>query len=170
MRPFYRRMRAKERSLPAVSELQQLYSYDPSTGLITRLGRKPHTYKPPKNPHVYHSVFLRSKGGAKLSVKAHRLAWALHTGHWPKDVIDHINRDKHDNRFCNLRDVPLHVNAQNKPSIGIYRAGFIWKYLEGRTGKTTYGNFCKCLKARNAKRRDLLTLQKARATRGLASA
>ena len=44
---------------------------------------------------------------------AHRLVWAWHTREWPKGEIDHINGDKLDNRFENLRDVTRRVNKQN---------------------------------------------------------
>ena len=45
---------------------------------------------------------------------AHRVAWALHHGDWPEHTIDHINRDRSDNRLENLRDVPQAVNNTNK--------------------------------------------------------
>ena len=45
---------------------------------------------------------------------AHRVAWALYCGEWPKHTIDHINRDGTDNRIENLRDVPQQVNNNNK--------------------------------------------------------
>jgi hypothetical protein len=43
----------------------------------------------------------------------HRLAWLYTFGYWPTNAIDHVNRDKHDNRLCNLRDVPTVINLQN---------------------------------------------------------
>lgn len=43
---------------------------------------------------------------------AHRLAWLVHYGYFPR-VIDHINRDRTDNRIINLRDVTPKQNAEN---------------------------------------------------------
>lgn len=45
---------------------------------------------------------------------AHRVAWAIHFGEWPKRDIDHINRNPLDNRICNLRDCSRSVNIHNK--------------------------------------------------------
>lgn len=47
---------------------------------------------------------------------AHRLAWFLHYGTWPEREIDHINRDKSDNRISNLR---LATSTQNKVNCGM---------------------------------------------------
>lgn len=45
---------------------------------------------------------------------AHRVAWAIHYKSWPVYTIDHINRDRSDNRIVNLRDVPQSENNKNK--------------------------------------------------------
>ena len=45
--------------------------------------------------------------------KAHRLAWFYVYGSWPNDQIDHINRNKTDNRIANLREVTNKQNQQN---------------------------------------------------------
>ena len=44
----------------------------------------------------------------------HRLAWLLHYGEEPPAQIDHINRDRSDNRIENLRDGGDSVNQMNR--------------------------------------------------------
>lgn len=45
---------------------------------------------------------------------AHRLAWFYLIGRWPTDQIDHINQNKSDNRFNNLREADNSINHQNQ--------------------------------------------------------
>jgi len=47
------------------------------------------------------------------SIRAHRLAWAMHYGYQPLE-IDHINCDKSDNRISNLRECTNSENNANK--------------------------------------------------------
>jgi hypothetical protein len=47
--------------------------------------------------------------------RAHQIAWLWMTGEWPPEYIDHINLDKHDNRFSNLRAATKSQNAANRP-------------------------------------------------------
>lgn len=47
-------------------------------------------------------------------VYAHRVVFAMKTGHWPVHSIDHINGDPSDNRWENLRDVPHIENLRNQ--------------------------------------------------------
>ncbi|HCF2412888.1 TPA: HNH endonuclease [Pseudomonas aeruginosa] len=52
-------------------------------------------------------------GVKKRKIRAHQLAWFIVTGSLPVGEIDHINQDKQDNRFINLRDVPKSINQRN---------------------------------------------------------
>lgn len=50
----------------------------------------------------------------QINYRAHRLAFLYMTGHWPEMEVDHINQNKADNRWCNLRDVNRSTNCSNK--------------------------------------------------------
>lgn len=57
----------------------------------------------------YLTVRLRGK-----TVQAHRLAWLLYFGEWPKGEIDHVNLVRTDNRIVNLR---LATRSQNQANV-----------------------------------------------------
>lgn len=46
--------------------------------------------------------------------KAHRIVWLLNYGELPNGEIDHINRNKTDNRIENLRIATREIQNQNK--------------------------------------------------------
>ena len=46
---------------------------------------------------------------------AHRIAWFLYYGEWPKFTVDHKNLIKIDNKITNLRDFDMGQQARNKP-------------------------------------------------------
>lgn len=68
-------------------------------------------------------------------VYAHQVVYALHSGHWPQGEVDHINRDKADNRPENLRVVSRSVNAQNKPRMSNNTSGHTGVYFNRRLQK-----------------------------------
>jgi len=51
--------------------------------------------------------------GKKIAISAHRLAFALAYGRWPGQLVDHIDRDRTNNRPINLRDVDARTNLLN---------------------------------------------------------
>lgn len=51
---------------------------------------------------------------ADIKIRVHRIIWAMHTGAWPIEFIDHINRDKVDNCIANLREANRSQNAANQ--------------------------------------------------------
>lgn len=48
------------------------------------------------------------------SILMHRFIWRLVTGEWPTHEIDHVNRNKRDNRWLNLREATHSENGQNR--------------------------------------------------------
>lgn len=88
------------------------FEYDPDTGTIRRTARQGN-YPAGSECGCVRSngyVYIRVEGKQML---AHRLAWELHTGEPAPEQIDHINRDKTDNRWCNLRAADNSTNQQN---------------------------------------------------------
>ena len=93
-------------------EVRRQFSYDREAGVLTRLvgkGRGRFISNEPKKPGKYARVRV---GRGVYAV--HRVMWLHVTGDWPAEVIDHINGDPTDNRFCNLRAVSHAVNMQNQ--------------------------------------------------------
>jgi hypothetical protein len=94
------------------SELKQLFDYN-SGNLI----RKIRTARCTKIGDIagtvdidgYISVLINGK-----RYKAHRLIWMWHHGEFPEKNIDHINRNRADNRIENLRECSPSENAQNR--------------------------------------------------------
>jgi hypothetical protein len=60
-------------------------------------------------------VFVsRKNSGVFVKYLAHRVAWFLYHGIWPKDQIDHTNNIRNDNRIINLREATQSENMGNK--------------------------------------------------------
>jgi hypothetical protein len=54
------------------------------------------------------------------NLKAHHFAWYMPYGNVDFEMLDHINRDKSDNRICNLRIVNNQENNFNRFGKGYY--------------------------------------------------
>jgi len=100
-----------EADLTAV-RLRARYTYHPETGLFTHKITNSRCRVGGIAGGLKRGYVAISLYGVYFS--AHRLAWLYMTGEWPKGMIDHINGDRADNRFENLRDVSRSVNNQNQ--------------------------------------------------------
>ena len=114
------------------SELYRSLCYNLSTGIFTwRIATD-------KTEIGQEAGYLRRDGYRYIQINskqylAHRLAWFYIHKEWPADHIDHINRNRADNRLENLRLSNLQLNAKNKSKYanntsgepGIY-------YIEGK--------------------------------------
>lgn len=59
--------------------------------------------------HGYCVVYIRQQ-----AVYSHQLVWFFETGEWPQETTDHINGNRADNRFTNLRQVSNRANSHNR--------------------------------------------------------
>lgn len=109
-----------------VSTLLELISYNPCTGALTWKARPESMFS--ASCHMLrwnkryagtpalqarHVEGYRHGSICGQHVLAHRAAWAIATGRWPSDQIDHINGDRADNRLSTLREASPSVNRRN---------------------------------------------------------
>lgn len=147
--------------LPPQDVLRQLLEYDPETGRLTWKERGIEWFR--DDTHVSaaqrmalwngcfagkdafsalhngyrHGELLRQK------VAAHRVIYKMMTGEDP-DVIDHINGDRGDNRWVNLRNVSFKENTQNaciskNNKSGV--TGVSWHKLTGKWRATIFQDY-----------------------------
>jgi len=131
--------------------LKELLHYDPETGIFTRIKK---TSKVSNKRHIGERAgFINEKGYVRIKIEgfgylAHRLAWLYMNGEFPNGHIDHINRQRADNRISNLREATFLMNAGNAKSnndfVGVFwnKAANKWQaYIEINTKKKHLGHY-----------------------------
>lgn len=103
----------KENADVSVGRLREVLDYDPKSGaLIWRLATSS------RNPVGSVAGVAANTGYRFVTVDgrkylAHRLAWLHVNGVWPTGDLDHINRNRDDNRIENLRPASRSENMSN---------------------------------------------------------
>ena len=115
---------------PPLERVREALDYNPDTGVFTwKIFLRNNSIKP--------GFIASSRNGFKgyrclhldgQSYLCHRLAWYYVHGVWPKVQIDHINRDRSDNRISNLREATRSQNIKNTSPIRKSKSGIkgIW--------------------------------------------
>lgn len=100
-----------------VEELKHHFKYDPVTGDFTRVvGFDSWCREIPDN----HLIIECNNRGYRwvrfknLNFLVHRLVWLYMTGDHPTDEIDHIDGDRQNNSWSNLRHVTAFENSRNQ--------------------------------------------------------
>lgn len=112
--------------LPPAEVLRKLLRYDPETGLLTWLPRPVESFKSRRAFAIWERRFvgklalnsLMANGYRHGAINyetflAHRVIWKLVTGVEPEE-IDHINGDRSDNRWLNIRNGSRNDNMRNR--------------------------------------------------------
>jgi hypothetical protein len=116
--------------------LATLFSYDPHSGWITRLVTRGYQALAGDVIDCLHSAgyYHTQVDGKRLL--AHRLAYFLHTGETPEE-IDHIDGDRKNNKFENLRAATSSLNKYNIPLKSTNTSGFKGVHFDKRKKKFT---------------------------------
>lgn len=104
-------MMSKRNSITQL-QLKEIVCYDPGTGCFIWNKRRGNYREGSPAGYVSVNGYVMITVN-KVQYSGHRLAWFYMTGEWP-GAIDHVNRIRSDNRFCNLRDGTLQQNNFNK--------------------------------------------------------
>lgn len=97
-----------------LDEISQLLAYCPGTGEFRWRVDKGRVKAGDVAGSVDSSTgYLQIRANYKLFL-GHRLAWFMIHGEMPSGVIDHINRNRSDNRITNLRDTSQRKNQWNR--------------------------------------------------------
>jgi len=105
-------------------EILAHYSYNPETGILLKKGK----VIGHKSNCGYITTSLYGN-----TVQIARIIWLLMTGEYP-DTIDHINRNRTDNRWDNLRSVSQSENNFNRKMKSTNRSGVTGVCRQSKTG------------------------------------
>lgn len=112
------------------ARLKELLHYEPETGCFTwRIFST--LVRPGDRAGGGHGLGYRAIGLDYKKYLEHTLAYLYMTGEWPENEIDHLNRDKSDNRWANLRHVTRSENGRNKSMNKRNKLGFPGVLLHG---------------------------------------
>lgn len=92
-------------------DLLKVFEYNENTGELTHKWDTHHSHKGDVVGFMYKHGYRGVCIGRKQYL-LHRVIWFMQTGKWPEQ-IDHIDHDKSNNRWNNLREVTNRDNALN---------------------------------------------------------
>lgn len=141
-----------KKPIPTIEQFRQVLDYDPETGNLTWLSRdSSHFDGGKRSPSIMAKIWNTTWAGKQaltntsngyrrgvvfgIGFQAHRVAWALYYGAWPKGEIDHIDGNRSNNRISNLRDTTRTENGRNLRMRPSNTSGYVGVTKEPETKK-----------------------------------
>lgn len=122
--------------------------YDPKTGKLFWRKRARKWFHSDRQFKIWNTRFAEKEaffsvhtGGYRMGSVfgrryfAHRVIWLIQTGEWPIDLIDHIDRDRSNNAWDNLRQADPVLNGHNQGRQRRNTSGFPGVSRHTPTGK-----------------------------------
>ena len=122
-------MTSHPRPLPSQKDLHELFDYSVITG---KLSWKPDRQEKKVAASLYQKIGYWVTRIKDQRYYTHRLIWKWVTGNDPVHVIDHINGDRQDNSWINLRDVNRSQNSLNTNYQKSNRTGYKGVYFHAQ--------------------------------------
>ena len=142
--------------MPPQTDIKKLLDYDPTTGYLTWKKTERKKKKGARAGYIDGLGYRCLCMANKRSYKAHRLIWKIMTGKEPNGTIDHINGDKDDNRWENLREADMSQQNWNKKTKGYWRKGRKFQVRIRKHNRTvfdkTFATEAEAIKARDEQR------------------
>jgi len=139
---------SRYKELPSQEFLQAAVDYNPDTGILTWKNDRPMEHFKTKIHYSYWKSKVAGKQALTLNNRSyrvivfndssyvqHRVIWKLVTGREPIAEIDHINHDRSDNRWCNLREATWFEQQHNQSIRSDNTSGIKGVNFNKRTGK-----------------------------------
>ena len=116
-------------------DLKEVLEYDPETGIFIAKTNRGYKYKKGDVLGVIQRQGYLQVCAPGFNAQGQRMAWFYMEGYWPEHHVDHINRIKDDNRWCNLRHVTRSCNFFNRPAQRNNTSGVTGVYYNKQTNK-----------------------------------
>lgn len=107
---------------PDIEKIRNEVELRPDGTMIWKVGKRRRRVGAPAFATLTNGYYCGMFDGVRLF--AHRVVWALTHGSWPDGWIDHINRDRGDNRPENLRVTDAALSNHNRDFANLYKGIF----------------------------------------------
>jgi hypothetical protein len=138
-----------------IAVLHECFEYNFEDGTLFWKERPVNHFLSEKDCDIWNSKFARKKAGCldkygylqlrlrikgtETELRGHRVIWAMNTGYWPINQIDHKNGNRSDNRLENMREATHADNMKNQKNV----QGACW-HIRDKKWVTWAGRYYTC--------------------------